>query len=127
MSRNDDKRLTKVECYSDRLMFVKIIAKPVDIVLVQVYMPKTNHDSDEIEKLYEISKILHQEERDQVNSIVMGDFESIVGQVSTDKVVGPFELGKRNERGKTPINFCNKHNLVVMNKWFKKTKTKLHI
>ena len=38
--RNDDvKRLTKVKCCSDRLMFVKISAKPVDIVLVQVYMP----------------------------------------------------------------------------------------
>jgi hypothetical protein len=38
--RNDViKRLTKVECYSDRLMFVTISTKPVDIVLVQVYMP----------------------------------------------------------------------------------------
>jgi hypothetical protein len=45
--RNDVvKLLTKVECYSDRLMFVKIRAKPVDIVLVQVYMPTTNHDDD---------------------------------------------------------------------------------
>jgi hypothetical protein len=31
--------VTKVECYSDGLMFVKISAKPVDIVIVQVYMP----------------------------------------------------------------------------------------
>ena len=31
-------------------MFVKISAKPVDIVLVQVYMPTKNHDDDEIEK-----------------------------------------------------------------------------
>ena len=36
--RNDiAKHLTKEEeCYNDRLMFVKISAKPVDIVLVQV-------------------------------------------------------------------------------------------
>ena len=46
------KRLRKVECYSDRLMFFKISAKPVDIVVVQVYMPTTNHDDDdEIEKI----------------------------------------------------------------------------
>ena len=37
-----------MECYSDRLMFVKISAKSVDIVLVQVYMATINHD-DEIE------------------------------------------------------------------------------
>jgi hypothetical protein len=86
--RNDIvKRLTKVECYIDRLMFVKTSAKPVDIVLVQVYMPTTNHD-DKIEKLYEeISEILHQEGRGQVNAIVMEDFNSIVGEGSTDKVV----------------------------------------
>jgi hypothetical protein len=65
-----------------------------------MYVPTTNHDYDEIEKLYkEISEILHQEGRDQVNAIVMGDFNSIVGEGSTDKVVGPFGLSRRNERG----------------------------
>ena len=44
-------QLKKVECYSDRLMFVQISAKPVDIVLMQVYMQITNHDGDKIEKL----------------------------------------------------------------------------
>ena len=35
-------------------------------------MPTTNHDDDKIEKLYEeISEILHQEGRGQVNAIVM--------------------------------------------------------
>jgi hypothetical protein len=63
--RNDvGKCLTKLECYSDRLIFVKISAKPVNIVLVQVYVPTTNHDDDKIEKLYEdISEILHQDGR----------------------------------------------------------------
>ena len=34
--------------YSDTLIFVKISAKPVDIVLMQVHMPTTNHDDDEL-------------------------------------------------------------------------------
>ena len=70
-------------------MFVKISAKPVDIVLVQVCMPTMDHDDDEIEKkcIEEISEILHQEGRGQVNAIVMEDFNSIVGEGSTDKVV----------------------------------------
>ena len=78
-------------------------------------MPTTNHDDDEIEKLYEeISEILCQQGRGQVNAIEMGDFNSIVGEGSTDKVVGPFELGIRNERGKM-FDFCKQHDLVVMN------------
>jgi hypothetical protein len=40
-----------------------------------------------------------------VNAIVMGDFNSIMGEGFTDKVVGPFGLGKRNERDKILINF----------------------
>jgi hypothetical protein len=90
-------------------------------------MPTTNHDDDEIEKLYEeISEILHQKGRGQVNVIVMGDFNSIVGEESTDKVVGPFGLGRKTGIGKMVIDFCKQHDLVVMNTWFKKRKTKLY-
>jgi hypothetical protein len=54
-----------------------------------VYMPKINHDNGEIEKLYEeISETLHQEGRGQVNAIVMGDFNSIVGEGFKDKEIG---------------------------------------
>ena len=41
----------------------------------------------------EISETLHQEGRGQVNAIVMEDFNSIVGEEFTDKMVGPFGLG----------------------------------
>jgi hypothetical protein len=61
-----------------------------------------------------------------MNAIVMGYINNIVGEGSTDKVVGPFGLGKRNERGKMLIDFCKQHNFVVMNTWFKKRKTKLY-
>ena len=45
----------------------------------------------------------------------MKDFNSIVGEESTDKVVGPFGLGRKNERGEMLIEFCKQHDLVVMN------------
>ena len=61
-----------------------------------------------------------------MNAIVMGDFNSIVGEVSTDKVVGRFGLGRKNERSKMLIDFSKQHYLVVMNTWFKKRKTKLY-
>ena len=72
------------------------------------------------------SDILHQEGRVQVYAIVMGDFNSIVGEVSTNKIVRSLGVGKRYERGKMLINFCKQHDLVVMNIWFKKSKTKLY-
>ena len=41
-------------------------------------------------------------------------------------MVGPFELGRRNQRGKMLIDFCKQHDLVVINTWFKKRKTMLY-
>jgi hypothetical protein len=61
-----------------------------------------------------------------VNAIVMGDFNSIVGEGSTNKVVGPFGFCKRKERGKMLINFCRQQVLVGINTWFKKRKIKFY-
>src|SRR5207245_8643834 len=47
------KRVIEVEQYSDRVSIVKLQAEPVDIVLVQVYMPTSEHDDEEIETMYE--------------------------------------------------------------------------
>ena len=72
------------------------------------------------------SHIIHQEGRSQLNVILMGDFNSIAGEGSTDKVVGPFVLCKRNERGKMLINVCKQHDLIMMNTWLKKRETNLY-
>ena len=63
MMRNDTvKYVTKVERYSDTLIFAKVSAKPVDTVTVQVYQ----------------TQIMMMR---RVNAIVMGDFNSIVGEL----------------------------------------------
>ena len=42
-------RITGTEKISDRLMMVKVSAEPVDIVLIQVYMPTTKYEDEEVE------------------------------------------------------------------------------
>ena len=80
---------------------MKINEKPIDIVIV--YMPTTDHDDENIEIMYdEISEILHQEGRGQVNAIVMGEFKSTVGE-------GSFGLCKRKKRRKMLIKFYKQH------------------
>ena len=37
-------RITEIEKISDRLMMVKVSAEPVDIVLIQAYMPTTKYE-----------------------------------------------------------------------------------
>jgi hypothetical protein len=76
---------------------------------------------NEIEKMQdEISKILLQEGKRQVNATVKGDFNRIVGEGSTNKVVRPFGVSRRIKRSKMLINVCRKYDLIVMTTWFKK-------
>jgi hypothetical protein len=70
----------------------------------------------------EISEILHQEGRRPVNARVVGYFNSIVGEGSTNKIVEPFGLCERNDKVKMLINFCRQQDLVMMNTWFKNRK-----
>ena len=92
-----------------------------------MYIPKTNHGDDKMEELYNgISKILHQEGRGLILALMMADFNIIVGEESTDKVVGFFGLGKTNERGKVITNFSKQSDLVLINAWFTKRKMKLY-
>ena len=62
-------------------MFGKIGTKLVNIVLVQMYTPTTDHDNEKIEKMYdEISGMPHRERKGQLIAIVMGDVNAIVGE-----------------------------------------------
>jgi hypothetical protein len=59
-------------------------------------MPMMDHDDEDIQKIYEISDIIHQEGRVQVKATVIGDFNTNMEEASTNKVVGLFGLCRRN-------------------------------
>ena len=63
-----------------------------------MYMPEFLCNDEEVEKKKKISDIFHQEGKVQVN--IMGYFNNTVEEGSTNKVVAPFEFGRRNDRGK---------------------------
>jgi len=73
-------RVTKIVLHSDRLLLVRIKADPVDIVLLQVYMPTTEAEDEEIELMCEqIAELIKKgKATDQV--IIMGDWNAVVGE-----------------------------------------------
>ncbi|MGX9339100.1 hypothetical protein, partial [Pantoea dispersa] len=87
----------------------------------------SDHEDEEVEKMYdEIEDIIHSEGRGRVNTIIMGDWNSVVGQGREANIVGQYGLGRRNKRGGMLVEFCQRNNLVVVNTWFKKRKSKLY-
>ena len=101
-------RITEREKISDRLMMVKVSAEPVDIVLIQVYIPTLKYEDEEVEQIYDQIEDIIRGQKGNTNVIVIGDFNARVGEGSDGKVIGKYGLGKRNDRGQILSNFCKK-------------------
>ena len=116
------KSVTKVDKHSDRLIVVKVQAEPVDMVIIQVYMPTTGHDENEIEEMYECIEKTMDAEKGNDNLVIMGDWNAVIGEGKDGKEVGKYGLGNRNERGVRFIELCKQRKMVVANNLFKHEK-----
>src|SRR6476619_7890448 len=115
-------RVTEIDRFGDRIMVVKVKADPVDMVIVQAYLPTTDCEDEEVEKLYDQLEEILGKQKGTDNVIVIGDFNAVVGEDKEDRVVGKFGLGKRNGRGERLIEFCSSQNLVITITWFEQEK-----
>jgi endonuclease/exonuclease/phosphatase family metal-dependent hydrolase len=89
-------------------------------------MLTSEHEDDEVERLYGIiKKILGIDGKGNTNTIIMGDWNSVVGDEPYRNIVGPHGLGRKNHRGQMLINFCVRNGLIVTNTWFRKLKRRL--
>src|SRR6476620_4451064 len=103
-------------------MVVKVQADPVVMVIVQAYLPTTDYEDEEVEKLYDQLEEILGKQKGTDKVIVMGDFNVVVGEGKENRVVGKFGSEKRNDRGESLIEFCKSPNLVITNTWFEQEK-----
>ena len=100
---------------SDRVIMMKLEAKPFNINVMQVYAPTQDHDDEEIETFYqEIQNGIKYAKSDEVICI-MGDLYAKVGDERYQNIVGRHGLGRRNEKGKRLIQFCQQNKLIIAN------------
>ena len=111
---------------SERVILLKLQAKPFNINIIQVYAPTSDCEDEEVEKLYqEINNGIQQTKSGEV-LCVMGDFNAKVGKEKYEKIIGTYGLGNRNERGDRLIEFCQQNKLCVVNTWFQQPTRRLH-
>ncbi|GFN89380.1 craniofacial development protein 2-like [Plakobranchus ocellatus] len=84
---------------SDRVVVAKLIAKPLNLGIIQVYAPTSDSEGVEVEKFYEEIEKVKDYLKFQDTKIVMGDFNAKVGDERVEDVVGPSGIGTVNERG----------------------------
>src|SRR6218665_3964594 len=77
--------IVEIERYGSRMIKVKIKAKPVDIVIIQVYMTTTNHEEEEVENMYERLEEVLDRTKGTDYVVIMGDLERGCGRRSRRK------------------------------------------
>jgi len=83
-------------------------------------MPTSDYEEVEVETLYNtIEEILEEDGKDDTNSIILGDWNSVVRDESYRNIVGSHGLSRRNHRGQMLIDFCERNGLIVTNIWFR--------
>jgi hypothetical protein len=60
-------------------------------------------------------EILEEDGKGEKNTIIMGDWNSVVGDESHRNIVGPRGLGRRNQRGQMLSDFGKRYGLVITN------------
>jgi len=61
--------------YNDRIIAIKLKVEPVNILIMQVYMPTSEYEDDEVEKLYDTTEeILEEDGKGDTSSIILGDW-----------------------------------------------------
>lgn len=111
-------RISKLVYHSDRIMLARMRAEPRDIVIVMVYMPTSEHADEEIDEIYEQIETLLKSETGKFNTVLLGDWNAVVGEGREKDTVGKFGLGKRNSRGEKLIEFCERNRFMIANTWF---------
>ena len=101
---------------SDRILLVRIHGKPFNLSIIQVYAPTSASSEEEIEDLYSDMEDAHKKCGDQDIVIVMGDLNDKVGgeQDPLQEIVGKHGLGERNDRGDLWVDWCARHEQVII-------------
>jgi len=65
---------------SDRVMLLQLAMRPINVNIVQVYAPTTDHNDDEVEKFYQQIKDIMKATKKHEITLILGDWNAKVGR-----------------------------------------------
>ena len=111
---------------NDRMISVRFLGKPFNIIVIQVYAPTSNAEEAEAERFYDDLQDLLELTPKKDILFIIGDWNAKVGSEETPGVTDKFGLGIWNEAGQRLIEFCQENALVIASTLIQQDKT-LHM
>ena len=108
------------------MISVHFQGKPINIMVIQVYVLTSNAEEAEVEWFYEDLQDFLEPTPQKYVLFIIGDWNEKVVSQETPGVTGKFGLGVQNEAGQRVIEFCQEKALVIANTLFQQHKRRLH-
>ena len=81
------------------MISVNFQGKPVNVTVIQFYVPTSNTEEAEVEQFYEDLQDLLELRAPKDILFIIGDWNAKVGSQETPEVIGKFGLGVQNKAG----------------------------
>jgi len=95
--------------------------------MMQVYMPTSEHEDDEVEELCDmIEEMLEEDGMGDTKTVIIEGWNSVVGDESYRNIAGPHGLRRKNRTVKLFIYFCERNGLIPTNTCFRKRRRRLY-
>ena len=119
LSKESAKSLIWYNPIYDRILKVRIRAKPYSISLIQFYALTVAASDEEMEDFYNMLQEAIDSTQNQCTAIVIGDFNAKIGKLNNNSDIYSIHgLEGQNERGANCFEFCSVNNLAVANTLF---------
>ena len=69
-------------------------------------MPTTEYSDENVQEIYEQIESCLDNRKGKEHTVLMGDWNALVGEGREGSTVGPFGIGRRNARGHMLVDFC---------------------
>ena len=111
--------ITAVTPISERIMMIRINAKPSPVNIIQVYFPTTDANDDEVISMYKKVQDLVDGCAKKERLLVIGDFNAKIGENTCRQSCGKFGLGETNERGLRLLDWLEDNRMIAVNTCFR--------
>lgn len=106
---------TPISC---RVMSMRVSARPMNITIIQVYAPPSDHSDQEVEEFYEDLEETIKSTPKKDYLVIQGDFNAKIGPDACNDfpgTVGQFGVGDTNDRGLRLLEFACTYKLTIAN------------